>query len=65
VESGDVCLDEGYRTGDEKGIDGSHLVIERVLHTFWGVEYEDDWRVINLMVQDIPSICETYSNRMP
>jgi len=43
MESCDVLLKEGYGTCDEKGIDGRHLVVERVFHTFWGMEYEDNW----------------------
>lgn len=44
VEARDVCLDEGYGTCDEDGVDGRELVVERVFHSSWGVEYEDSWR---------------------
>ena len=47
MESCDICLDDGYGTRDEEGIDGRQLIIERFLDTFRSVEYEDDWRVIN------------------
>jgi len=47
VKSSDVFLDEGYRTRDEKGIDGRYLIIERLFHAFRSVEDEDGWRVIN------------------
>ena len=43
VEPCDVRLEDGHRTRDEKGIDGRDLVIERVFHPSWGVEYEDSW----------------------
>ena len=43
VESCDAFLKEGYGTCDEKGIDSGHLVVERVFHVFWGMEYEDSW----------------------
>ena len=43
VESCDISLKDGYGTCDEKGIDGRHLVVERVFHPFWGMEYEDSW----------------------
>ena len=42
VDSREAFLEEGYGTRDEKGIDGRHLVVERVFHPFWGMEYEDD-----------------------
>ena len=44
MESRDVLLKEGYGTCDEKGIDGRHLVVERVFHLVWGIKYEDNWR---------------------
>jgi len=44
VELSDVLFNEGYGTCDEKGVDGGHLIVERVFHTFWGKEYEDGWR---------------------
>lgn len=48
MESCDVYLEEGYGTCDEEGVDGGYLVVERVFHAFWGVEYEDGWRGISL-----------------
>ena len=48
VEARDVPLEEGYGTCNEEGIDGRHLVVERVFHSFWRVEYEDSWRGDNI-----------------
>ena len=41
VESRDVCLEDGYGTRNEEGVDGRDLVVERVFHAFRSVEYED------------------------
>jgi hypothetical protein len=41
MESRDVPFKKGYGTRDEKGIDDGHLVVERVFHAFWSMEYED------------------------
>ena len=54
VELCDVLLKEGYGTCDEKGVEGGNLIVERIFHAFWGVEYEDSWRGgLLLMVRDI------------
>ena len=56
VESCDVRLEDGYGTRDEEGIDGRNLVVERVFHPSWGVEYEDRWWELMSMDQGTPSL---------